>query len=319
MTGSSLTKRIEEIMANRITVSLDIAKRAILVVAGIASVSVPIVVGMIDASAVSAQSARSADARTPRFEVASIKRSTDRSFTGMDSHSGGRLTANAPLAVLVANAYHVKRFQIFGGPAWMDSEIYKVEAKMGGSASANEMLLALQALLQDRFNLQIKRQTRELGAYTLRAGNRGIKPRFYAAGCSAPDLTQPPAAPQPGQLPCGLIMIRASLGSVRLYGQGVSVADFIERLSNFVDRPVIDRTGYTGKFDVDLEFAPDRLAFIRLGGVVMPGESTPAPPDENSALSLSTAIREQLGLRLESAKDAVEVLVIDHVERPSAN
>jgi bla regulator protein blaR1 len=319
VTGSHLTKRIEEIMANRTAVSLNITKKAILVVAGIVSLSSPLVVGMIDAPAVRAQSARSTDAKTPKFEVASIKRSTDRSFTGMDLHPGGRLTANAPLTVLVANAYRVKHFQILRRPAWMNSEIYKVEAKAGGSASATEMLLALQALLQDRFKLQIERQTRELGVYALTAGKNGIRRQVYAVGCSTPDISKPPAAPQPGQPPCGRIMITASLGQFRLQGQGVSVADFIERLSNFVDRPVIDRTGYTGKLDVDLEFTPDQLAFARLGGVVTPGEVPAAAPDENSPLSLSTAVRERLGLKLESAKGPVEVLVIDHVERPSAN
>jgi uncharacterized protein (TIGR03435 family) len=84
------------------------------------------------------------------------------------------------------------------------------------------------------------------------------------------------------------------------------VADF--SLSNFVDCPVIDRTGYTGKLDVDLEFAPDQLAFARLGGVVTPGEAPAAAPDENSPLALFTAMRERLGLKLESAKGPVEVL-----------
>lgn len=278
-----------------------------------------LVVGTIDVPA-SAQSARSADGSTLKFEVASIKRSTDRSFVGVDAQPGGRLTANAPLAVLITNAYRVKHFQILGGPPWMDSEIYKVEAKMGRIANANQMLLALQGLLHDRFNLQIRRETRELGVYVLRAGGGGIKRQIDTADCSKPDLTHPPAVPQPGQLPCGLIIMTVSLGRIRLRGQGVSMVDFIQRLSNFVDRPVIDRTGYTGKFDVDLEFAPpDRLGFVHLGGVVMPGESTAAPPDENAALPLSTAIRERLGLKLESAKSTAEVLVIAHVERPSGN
>ena len=86
-----------------------------------------------------------------------------------------------------------------------------------------------------------------------------------------------------------------------------------------MDRPVIDRTGYTGKLDVDIEFAPDRLAFVRLGGVVMPGEPTAGPPDEDSALSLATVVRERLGLKLGSSKGAVEVLIIEHAQRPSAN
>ena len=259
---------------NRSEVSVSITERAAIAMFAVVSLSSLIVVGMIDVSVVDAQSVRSRDSKGPQFEVASIKRSTDQSFTGMDLHPGGRLTANAPLIVLIANAYRVKHHQILRGPAWINSEIYKVEAKTGGSESASEILLALQALLKDRFKLLIERQTRELGVY--------------------------------------------ALGRIRLQGQGVSVADFVERLSNFVDRPVMDRTGYTSKFDIDLEFVPDAFAFARLGGVVIPGESPVPASDENSPLSLSTAVRER-GLKLESAKGPVDVLIIDHVERPSAN
>ena len=316
---SLLTKGIAEMTQNRSAVSVSITERAAIAMFAVVSLSSLIVVGMTDASVVDAQSVRPRDSKAPQFEVASIKRSTDQSFTGMDLHPGGRLTANAPLIVLIANAYRVKHYQILRGPAWINSEIYKVEAKTGGSASASEMLLALQALLQDRFRLQIERQTRELGVYVLTAGKNGIKRPIDGAGCSDPDLSKPPAAPQPGKPPCGRVMITASLGRIRLQGQGVSVADFVERLSNFVDRPVMDRTGYTSKFDIDLEFVPDPFAFARLGGVVIPGESPVPAPDENSPLSLFTAVRERLGLKLESAKGPVDVLIIDHVERPSAN
>ena len=306
-------------MANRTTVIRKFARRAILIAAGTVCLSAPIVASMIDAPVVNAQSARGPDAKTPKFEVASIKRSLDHSFTGMDLHAGGRLTANAPLAVLVANAYNVKPFQIAGGPAWMYSDLYKVEATMGANASAKETLIALQGLLQERFNLHIQRKTSEIGVYVLGLGKSGLKRERQAGRCAAPDLTQPPLSPQPSQPPCGIIMMTASVGTVRLQGREVSVADFLDRLSNFVDRPIIDRTGYTGKLDVDLEFAPDRLGFVRLGGVVIPGESTATTPDENSALSLFTAIRERLGLKLESGKAPGEVLMIEHVQRPSAN
>ena len=95
----------------------------------------------------------------------------------------------------------------------------------------------------------------------------------------------------------------------------MSIADLIERLSNFVDRPIIDRTGYTGTLDVDLEFTPDPAAFGFLGGDVMPG----APPPEDSGTSLFTAISGQMGLKLESGKGPAAVLMIRHVERPSVN
>ncbi|HUI79968.1 MAG TPA: TIGR03435 family protein [Bryobacteraceae bacterium] len=252
-----------------------------------------------------------------RFEVASIKPSQNRNFIGMDLRPGGRLMANGPLALLVANAYRMKHFQILGGPAWINSDLYSVDARAEEAASRAEMLLALQALLADRFKLNIERQTRVLGVYVLTIGQSGVKRELLSAGgCSAAEPDKPVGPPQLGQLPCGRVTMMFSRERTQLEGRHVSIADLIERLSSFVDRPIIDKTGYSGTLDVKLEFTPDQAALGFFGGLLPPAQ--PSPPDEN-AISLSTAAREQLGLKLESAKGPVNVIMIRHVERPSVN
>jgi uncharacterized protein (TIGR03435 family) len=216
--------------------------------------------------------------------------------------------------VLTANAYHVKVFQILGGPSWMNSDLYKIEAKAAGNASQDALLLALQTLLEDRFGLRIERTTKELPVYVLSLGKGGVKRQQPNAGaCNAPD--EPPT-PTSGTLPCGHIMMMVSPVRTQLEGRGVSVAQLIERLSYFVDRPIIDRTGYAGTLNIKLEFAPDRDAF-GLFADAAPGQ--PLAPDDNIGTSFSTAIRDQLGLKLASAKGPIHVISVRHVERPSPN
>jgi hypothetical protein len=110
----------------------------------------------------------------PTFEVASIKPSPGRSLR-MVRPLPGRLTADAPVRLLMQNAYTVQPFQIVGGPAWTDSEQYEIEAKAGGNASRAQMFLMLQSLLEDRFQLKSHRETRELPVYALVAARRGLK------------------------------------------------------------------------------------------------------------------------------------------------
>jgi uncharacterized protein (TIGR03435 family) len=251
----------------------------------------------------------------PRFEVASIKPSKNKSFIGVDWSPGGRLTANASLLVLISNAYHIRVFQILGSPAWASSDLYTIEAKATGSASRDALLLALQALLEDRFRLQIDRTTKPLPVYVLRLGKGGVKPQQANAGCAASD-TNPAPPPKPGAMPCGRIMMRMSPTSTQLEGRGVTITQLIERLSYFVDRPIIDRTDYATTLNIDLEFTP-----VRDGFALFANTATPQSPatDDNTGIALSTALQDQLGLTLESAKAPVPVISIRHVERPSAN
>jgi uncharacterized protein (TIGR03435 family) len=256
--------------------------------------------------------------QTFRFEVASIKPSKNRNFIGVDLGLGGRLMGNAPLNLLIANAYRVKQQQIVGGPAWINSDLYSIEAKGERSATRIEMLLAFQALLQDRFRLRIERETRTLGVYVLTVGKGGIKRRLLSGGgCPVAEANKPVGPPGPDQPPCGRVTMMFSPTRSRLEGRNISIADLVERLSNFVDRPLIDRTGYRGTLDLKLEFVPERAVFGLSDGALIPGETTPA--DQDGPASLSTAVQEQLGLRIEYAKVPVDVIAIKHVERPTAN
>jgi uncharacterized protein (TIGR03435 family) len=257
----------------------------------------------------------------PRFAVASVKPSQNRNFLGVDARVGGSLMANGPLALLAANAYGVKHFQILGGPAWINSDLYSIEAKAEGRLSRAAMMEALQALLEDRFKLSVDHQSRELGVYVLTVGKNGMKRGVMSAGgCPARDANTQPGPPHSGQRPCGGVTFMGMGRRVRLEGREATMEQLLERLSNFVDRPIIDRTAYVGSLDFTLEFAPEWNAAgpfaLAVAPPPVPGE---APASEENAGSLATAFREQMGLKLESGKGAVPVITIRHVERPSAN
>ncbi len=258
----------------------------------------------------------------PAFEVASIKPSIDRGFK-MVRPLPGRLTADAPVRLLLQNAYSVQAFQIVGGPGWIDSEHYAIEAKAAGNAGRAEIFRMLQSLFEDRFHLKIHRETRELPIYALAAAKNGLKlPPPKEEGCMEPapgapppwagGRIQPPGRGQPALGPCGRAGIMMEPGGALMQGGKIAMPELIRSLSMVLDRTVVDKTGFTGLFDLRLDFQPD--------------ETTAAlpPPPPGSAVdsrfpSILTALQEQLGLRLESTKGPVEVIVIDHVERPSAN
>jgi uncharacterized protein (TIGR03435 family) len=164
--------------------------------------------------------------------------------------------ANGPLALLIANAYGVKHFQILGGPKRINYDLYSIEAKAEGRLSKAGMMQALQALLEDRFKLSVDRQTRELRVYVLSVGKSGMKREVLSAGgWPTRDASTDPGPPRPGQRPCGGVTFMGLGERVRLEGREATVEQLLDRLSNFMDRPIIDRTGYLGTLDFTLEFA----------------------------------------------------------------
>jgi uncharacterized protein (TIGR03435 family) len=259
------------------------------------------------------------------FAAASIKPNQGRTiFMGVRQLSHGRVvTENTPLRFLIGVAYKRRSgwFEILGGPGWMDSDGYDITAKADGDATNEQMYPMLQNLLRERFQLQLRRETRELPVYVLSETKGGLKLlHSSAAACfaGAPG-TQP--SPQPGKalvLPCGDIALSLSPLGLRLTGGQTSMQRFAAILSSTLGRTV-DKTGFGGTFDVDLEFTPDdSLAGIPHPG--QPGALPSAPPSGDLAgPSLSSALQEWLGLKLASAKGPVTVLVIDHVERPAPN
>jgi uncharacterized protein (TIGR03435 family) len=257
-----------------------------------------------------------------RFEVASIKPSKELRFMSVRPLPG-RLTATASVRVLLQNAYAMQPFQIVGGPDWVNSERYEIEAKADGNASRAQMFLMLQSLLEDRFHLKIHRETKELPVYALAAARSGLKlPTPKEGSCVSPAADASPdwyggrvAPPQPGSPPlarCGELRVLLQPTGARIQGGKVGMAELSRILSMSLGRAVVDKTGFTGLFDAQLDFTADETT------AALP----PPPPDaapEFKNPSILVALQEQMGLRLESTKGPVDVIVVDQVERPSAN
>jgi uncharacterized protein (TIGR03435 family) len=226
-----------------------------------------------------------------QFEVAVIRPSlADASAgTSFNVFAGGRLRiTNEPVKLLIRAAFQIQNAQIAGGPSWLDTDRYDIEAKTGRpeKIGPDQMGPLLQSLLTDRFHLKFHREMRELTVYALVAGKNqksGGKLKAKAEG----EDTAMNTHGGPGK-------------SQQLVGTGVSMGALASYVGNRLGRIVVDGTGLSESYDFTLEWAPDEV------------------PD-SSAPALVTALREQLGLRLESQKRPVEVVVIDSLQKPSEN
>jgi len=212
--------------------------------------------------------------------------------------NGGIQFTVVTLKVLVQIAYGVRPFQVIGGPGWIDIDGFDIDARppIDSANPADPATLSreqrkvgerLRSLLGDRFGLTIHRETREQPVYTLVAANGRPKLKESAEGKN---------------------FVRAARGSI--IGQSVGLRVLVLNLSNALDRQVIDKTGLTGSYDFELKWAPD---------IVSSGPDGPPPPSDTDGPSLFTALSDQLGLKLESAKGPVQVWVIDGVQKPSLN
>ncbi len=334
VTGSDLKKRIQAILTGRVAGELNFARRAILGVAGIAALALPVIVGIMNAPAIRAQSSAGSK---PKFEVASI-RPCEPSRRGRLGVTPGNLHASClPVYNLASIAYGVDlRFPIQSeGPAWIKSDGYDIEAKAEGNPSAQTIQgPMLQALLEDRFKLKILRDTKEVPMYALTVAKGGFKLQPLKEGSCAPfDLFKPPggtpaeirAAADATCANAGTIGLRkAPTGQVTANFHGMNLNDFAKALDRAMDRSVINKTGISGMFDIHMEFAPDEAvpAFMpggRLLGYAGPATAAPPQSDPVGGPSIFTAIQEQLGLRLESTKGPGEFFVIVSAERPSEN
>ncbi len=243
------------------------------------------------------------------FEVATVKpNSAGDPGQYYNIRSPSVKVTNRTLRGLILFAYRIQPFLLTGGPAWLDSDHWDIEAKATPSASQNDKLQMLQALLKDRFHLAIHREVKDLPVYNMTLAKGGLKIQPIKEGSCLPvDLTKSSVA-EPGKVPmdyCGTTgsgkgMIEASNGTM---------AEFAQQVCSAVERTVIDKTGVTGQFRIHLSFASSGASAPQIGD--------PSPSVEDP--SIFTALQEQLGLRLDSSKGPVEVLVIDHAEKPSDN
>jgi uncharacterized protein (TIGR03435 family) len=232
------------------------------------------------------------------FEVATIKPSKPGTpGKAITMRGPGQFaTVNTSLADLITFAYGIHLRQVTGGPSWLESDLFDITAKpeAEGIPNANQLKGMIQKLLADRFKLAFHHDKKELSVYAIVVGKNG------------PKLTKSAGDPNglPGLFFRGLGLLPAS---------NASISDLAGVLQSVVlERPVVDQTGLSGRFDFELKWTPDASQFGGRGGGA-PQNNPDAPPD------LFTAMQEQLGLQLKSTKAPVDVLVIDRVEKPSEN
>jgi uncharacterized protein (TIGR03435 family) len=234
----------------------------------------------------------------PTFEVATIKPSNPGQQGKLFAVRGRQvMTINTTVNDLVAFAYGVHARQIVRGPGWLETDKFDVTGQPDIEGVPNQVQLRklVQKLLTDRFKLAFHREQQELSIYALVVGPKG------------PTLTKSSADPNglPGLLFRGLGSLPAS---------NATMADLATVMQSAVlDRPVVDRTGVTGRYDFTLTWTPDETQFASMGIKV------PPPPADATAPGLFTAVQEQLGLKFEPARAPVDVIVIDRAEHPSPN
>jgi len=263
----------------------------------------------------------------PTFDVASVKPNKSGVMgTRIMFQPGGRFTAdNITLKMLIRLAYDVQDFQISGGPAWITSDKYDLEARaeegpQGDMRSMTEeqrkaemdrRRQMIQALLADRFKLTLHKESKEAPIYALVVAKNGIKIKELPPEEQKPsDPKDTPDKPDPKHPGRGGMR----MGRGELTGQGIKLSFLAEALSNQVGRTVIDKTGLKGDYSFELKWTPDESHDL---GFKSPGDAP--PPSDANGPSVFTALQEQLGLKLESEKGPVDLLVIDHAEKASEN
>jgi uncharacterized protein (TIGR03435 family) len=237
----------------------------------------------------------------PGFEVATIKPSEPGRPGKLFTVKGQNVvTVNTTLNDLITMAYDIHVRQITGAPTWLESDKYDLEIKpdVPGQPNVKQMKIIIQKLLADRFQLKFHRDKQELAVYAITVAKTGAK------------LTKSEA--DPNSLP-GLFFGKGSPG-LNFNVRNATLAEVASVLQGSVlDKPVVDQTGLTEKYDFTLKFTPDAGQMAGFGPQPPAADNLDAPPD------IFAAFQQQLGLRLSSTRAPADVLVVDHVEKPSAN
>jgi uncharacterized protein (TIGR03435 family) len=239
-------------------------------------------------------------ASQPAFDIASIKSTTARSPSGLRTDPGMLVAQSLSVRDLIAQAHGVSALQITGGPEWLGTLRFNVEAKADGSHGRDELLRMMQTLLADRFRLSFRREMRELMADVLVVAKSGAKLQPANGGQS-----------MEGRDP--IIKLQSAPGSERVVrmdvtGQRVTLPYLANYLSSRMNRIVVDKTGLPGDFDFKAELTADQT-----------DAADPSISERDIMKRLFADLVQKIGLKLESQKTLVEVLVIDHIEMPTVN
>jgi len=297
----------------------NFSRRLVLLVAGSMAVFASSVLGQTTAAPGGAAPPNATeDVKVPVFDVVSVKPNKSgnggmRTMFKPDGYSGTNVSAK----LLIQMAYGIRQDLISGGPGWVESAGFDFDAKVAGpdvdalkKLSPEQRRSMLQSALAERFKLKVHTETKQLPVFKLFVAKGGSKLKeaspndTYPNGIKGPDGTSRPG------------MMR--MGPGQLTAQGVTMSSLVNTLSSQLQRTVIDKTGLTGKYDVELNWTPDQGSDPMFKGP----DGSPQRADiaaDSSGASIFTALQEQLGLRLQSAKGPVETLVIDHVEMPPEN
>jgi uncharacterized protein (TIGR03435 family) len=326
VTGSDLRTRLESIARSDLGTRLTLGRRIAIGLLGAAIVGAPVLSGLtppfhvLTAEQIRvathgrlAQNAAPAGQRLA-FDVVSIKR-TDPNDTrpGADFTAlpGGRLLArNNAVSNFITNGFGVPNYTVVGGPEWMRVDRYDLDARAAGDASRAELMLMLQTLLAERFQFRMHRETRELPAYVLTLERGGARLQLSKdGGCVDRSPVNRNSLPASEKRPgCGNNFLngRSNPPNVTWTAVRIDMRGVAEALAGYFRRPVVDRTGLTGFFDIQIDLPP-----------LQPATSPDGGPD--SGVSVFTVLQEQLGLRVEEGRGPVEVLVVDRLERPIEN
>jgi uncharacterized protein (TIGR03435 family) len=255
----------------------------------------------------------------PSFEVASVKKLEGRvTSTALRTPGGGRITiVNLPLRTILMQAFGIRDYQIVGGPGWMVTDRFTINAKAEDNAPRDQLLLMLRSLLVERFQLAYRAEQRDMQVYVLTTAGAEWTPtdRMREVDCSAQAQPRPPGgAPlRMDQMPCGGTMMSTN----GIQARGVTMASFATLLGSLGGLGIVhNRTGLTGTYHIELEASPAAL----LRSTALLASPNPSSPDNllpnvGDGRSLGSAVRD-LGLRLERRREPVDVLVIDSVSQP---
>jgi len=308
ITGSNLKQRIEKIMAHRISRELDWARTTVLVLAGVAAVIGPIGIGLLTTPATQAQTMSSftgiATSAAKQFEVATVKenRATDpRAWRLGPPEHGSVSIENLPIHKIVASSFRVQDSMVFGLGS-MDSVRYDIVGKGPDPKATNpEVWEMMRALLAERFRMKYHLETRQLPIYALVVAKGG------------PKLKRPEDGPCAAKIQAGENC--GDIGPIAPFAVGIvnmPIGALIGGLGRAIqDRPIVDKTGLTGKYDARVLWIPDNMKPEDLANI--PAEFRPED------VSLFTAMEQQLGLKLEAQKGPVRVVVVDSIEKPAEN
>lgn len=296
----------------------------------------------------SALAQTAAPAAPVTFEVASVKPSDPNSSSGIfgsmpmvkPQGAGGITASNLPLRLLIRMAYGLQDFQIVGGPSWQMSSKFDITAKAAeGTKGIQDLQTMMKALLADRFKLKTHTETRELPIYALTLarsdGKLGPDLKPSSANCSGDEMQKRAEELAKGggaavlsmlakgeTVPCMILpVINPSNpnpnGGFGLRGNGQAMTGLTQLLTQVTGRMVHDKTGLTGLYDFELRFDPQVLmAMLPQLGINIPAGAATANLPASDSPALLTALREQLGLKLDAQRGPVEVLVIDSTEMP---